>query len=100
MPTVTVPSGWRSKRALASGGRSTYLHIRSSAARDRAALERMCRYVLRPPLARARFERHPDGTVTVGMKRVFADGTAALRFTPAELVERLVHVGRGHEAAQ
>ena len=58
-------------------------------ARDRAALERMCRYVLRPPLARARFERNDDGTVTIGMKRIFADGTAALRFTPAELTERL-----------
>jgi hypothetical protein len=60
-----------------------------TAARVRVGLERMCRYVLRPPLARCRLERHDDGTVTLGMKRVFADGTAAFRFTAAELTERL-----------
>jgi hypothetical protein len=31
------------------------------AARDREGLERLCRYVLRPPLTRARMARRPDG---------------------------------------
>ena len=60
-----------------------------TAARDRHGLERLCRYVLRPPLARSRFERNDDGSVTVGLKRVFADGTAELRLSPLELTERL-----------
>ena len=45
--------------------------------------------MLRPPLARSRFERNDDGSVTVGLKRVFADGTGELRLSPLELTERL-----------
>jgi hypothetical protein len=56
---------------------------------DRPALERLCRYLLRPPLARARLREQPDGTLILGMKRAWSDGTTAIRLTPMELVEKL-----------
>ena len=59
-------------------------------ASDRSGLERLCRYLLRPPLAKARLERREDGMVMVGLKRVWSDGSTALLFTPLELTERLV----------
>ena len=59
-------------------------------ARDRAGLERLCRYILRPPLAKDRLQRRDDGNVVVGLERVWSDGTSALEFSPSELVERLV----------
>jgi hypothetical protein len=59
---------------------------------DRPALERLCRYVLRPPLARARLAERPDGSVVLTLKRPWSNGTTALVFTPAELVERLASI--------
>jgi hypothetical protein len=57
--------------------------------RDRARLERLCRYITRPPLANERLERLPDGRVRLELKRVWRDGTAALLFEPDELISRL-----------
>jgi hypothetical protein len=45
-------------------------------ARDRGGLERLARYVLRPPLAKARLQQRADGTVVLGLKRAWSDGTA------------------------
>lgn len=61
-------------------------------ASDRAGLERLCRYVLRPPLALGRLERLPDGRIRVGMKRVYSDGTGAIDLTPLEFVARLAAI--------
>ena len=63
-------------------------------AEDRAGLERLSRYVLRPPLAKARIERRADGTVRLGMKRAWWDGTLAFEFSPLEFVEKLAQNGR------
>ena len=66
------------------------LHAGASvAASDRAGLERLCRYLLRPPLAKGRLERKPDGTVVIGMKRAWSDGTTAIALSPSELCEKL-----------
>jgi len=62
-------------------------------ARDRAGLERLGRYLLRLPLAETSLTQEPDGSVVFEMKRAYADGTAALRFTPEELVSRLSLAG-------
>jgi hypothetical protein len=59
-------------------------------ANNREGLERLCRYILRPPLAKSRLERREDGTLVVGLKREWSDGTTALVFSPLEFVERLV----------
>ena len=55
------------------------------AASDRGGLERLCRYVLRPPLAVGRLERLDAGRVRMGMKRVWSDGTSAIALSPLEL---------------
>jgi Putative transposase len=59
------------------------------AAHDRAGLERLCRYVLRPPLAQERLRRRADGRVGLELKRAWHDGTRELVFEPLELLERL-----------
>jgi hypothetical protein len=45
-----------------------------------------------PPLAKTSLTQEADGSVVFEMKRAYADGTAALRFTPEELVSRLVAI--------
>jgi hypothetical protein len=42
------------------------------------------------PPTKDRLQRRDDGSVVVRLKRVWSDGTSALVFSPAELVERLV----------
>jgi hypothetical protein len=56
-------------------------------ANDRAGLERLCRYVLRPPFAQAR--QRGDGRVGLELKRAWHDGTRELVFEPLEFLERL-----------
>ena len=58
--------------------------------RDRQGLERLARYLCRPPLAKARLSRGPEGEVVLGLKRAWSDGTTELRFTPLAFLERLV----------
>ncbi len=60
------------------------------AAGDRVRLERLCRYLVRPPLGQQRLQRLRDGRVAVALQRPWADGTTHLVFTPAELLARLV----------
>jgi hypothetical protein len=59
-------------------------------ARDREGLERMARYLARPPIANDRLTRLDDGRVQLELKRPWRDGTTAFVFTPHELIERLV----------
>ena len=51
------------------------------AARDREGLQRLCRYVLRPPLARTRMSRRPDGLWVLTLRRPYSDGTTAFMFS-------------------
>jgi len=59
------------------------------AANDRAGLERLCRYVLRPPFAQARLRLRDDGRVALELKTAWHDGTRELLFEPLEFLERL-----------
>ena len=59
------------------------------AANDRAGLERLCRYVLRPPFAQDRLRLRGDGRVALELKRAWHDGTRELVFEPLEFLERL-----------
>jgi hypothetical protein len=96
-------AGKRARRLQVLGGKELALPPRCASfagyslhagvgfkATDRAGLERLCRYILRPPLAKDRLQRREDGSVEVGLKRVWSDGTSALVLSPSELVERLV----------
>jgi hypothetical protein len=58
-------------------------------ARDRAGLERLCRYLLRPPLAQERRRRRADGRVLVELRKAWRDGSTHLLFEPAEFLEKL-----------
>jgi Putative transposase len=49
---------------------------------DRAQLERLCRYVMRPPLSQDRLERRVDGRLELTLKNVWKDGTRALLLEP------------------
>ncbi|OFV98265.1 MAG: hypothetical protein A3H28_08045 [Acidobacteria bacterium RIFCSPLOWO2_02_FULL_61_28] len=57
--------------------------------RDRARLERLCRYALRPPIAADRLHLTADGQVILELRHRWADGTTQLLFEPVELLERL-----------
>jgi hypothetical protein len=56
---------------------------------DRARLEQLCRYLLRPPVAQDRLSLTADGRVLVALKSAWADGTSHLLFEPLELLEKL-----------
>lgn len=55
-------------------------------ARDRKGLERLCRYVARPPLAKPRLEERPDGGVRIQFKHPWSDGTEGIDLSRVELV--------------
>ncbi len=56
---------------------------------DRVGLERLCRYLVRPPLAQERLELLPDGRVGVTLAHPWSDGTCAFVFAPLEFLEKL-----------
>jgi len=58
-------------------------------ARDREGLERLARYLLRPPLALKRLSELPDGRLSLRLKRPWDDGTTHVLFEPLELLARL-----------
>jgi len=57
---------------------------------DRKGLERLCRYVSRPPLGRERLEEQPDGSILLRLKTPWSDGTAALQLCRSELLQRII----------
>jgi hypothetical protein len=59
-------------------------------ARDRRRLERLCRYVARPPLANDRLEEHPDGRLLLRLKTRWRDGTTHVLMERSELIDPLV----------
>jgi len=56
---------------------------------ERRKLERLCRYVARPPLALERLGRDGDGLVVHRLKRPFHDGTTEFVFEPLDFLARL-----------
>jgi len=58
-------------------------------ARDRRRLERLCRYVARPPLALDRLEELHDGRLAYRLKTPWRDGTTHVVMERRELLERL-----------
>ncbi|MCC6877752.1 MAG: transposase [Sandaracinaceae bacterium] len=83
-PPETAPR----KLAAQAGG----FDVHASAAvdgRDRKRLEHLCRYLLRPPLARERIELREDGRVVVRFRKPWRDGTRAVVMSPMDLCARL-----------
>jgi hypothetical protein len=78
-----------SPRVPQLGGMSLHAAV-AVPARDRRRLERLCRYVARPPLANERLEALPDGRLALRLKIRWRDGTSHIVMERSELIERLV----------
>jgi hypothetical protein len=78
-----------SPRVPAYGGMSLHAAV-GVPARDRRRLERLIRYVARPPLAHDRLEKRSDGQLTLRLKTRWRDGTTHILMERSELIERLV----------
>ena len=78
LPRLCAEDGWYSLHAG--------VRIRAHA---RDALERLCRYVARPPLSLKRLSRRDDGLLEVRLKTPWRDGTTHLVLSDDELVQRL-----------
>ena len=78
----------RGPRQAHLGGFDLHANVWVSA-HDRAGLERLSRYVLRPPFAQERLRRRSDGRVALELKTAWRDGTRELVFEPLEFLERL-----------
>ena len=59
-------------------------------ANDRDGLERLVKYLARPPIANDRLSELPDGRLTLVFKQPWRDGTTHVVFTPHELIEKLI----------
>jgi hypothetical protein len=58
-------------------------------ATDRVRLERLCRYVMRPPLAAGRLQILDPEHVAFDLKSVCSDGTYQILLSPQKLLEKL-----------
>jgi hypothetical protein len=71
---------------------------------DRAGLERVARYLMRPALAMERLTLRDDGLYEYGLRHAWRDGTTGIVLSPMELMEKLaalvplprVHLVRYH----
>ncbi len=55
-------------------------------ARERSKLERVCRYMARPPIAEERLSVDGDGLVVYELKHAFSDGTTHVLFEPVDFI--------------
>jgi hypothetical protein len=78
-----------SRRIPQHGGLSLHAGV-AVPTRDRRRLERLCRYVARPPLANERLEERPDGGLALRLKTRWRDGTSHILMARSELIDRLV----------
>jgi hypothetical protein len=65
------------------------LHAGVTVPGHRARLERLCRYVLRPPVTGDRLAVAADGRVVLRLRHPRTDGTTHVAFEPTALLERL-----------
>jgi hypothetical protein len=77
------------ERCAAVGGVSLHANV-DVPGQDRKRLERLCRYVTRPPVAAGRLTRLADGRLCYRLERRWRDGTSHVVFELLELLERLV----------
>jgi hypothetical protein len=76
-------------RCASLGGFSLHANTAvESGERDR--LEKLCRYIARPPIAEMRLYECSDGGIGYRFKKEWSDGTQAVYFTPLEFIEKLV----------
>ncbi|MDD4976602.1 MAG: transposase [Bacteriovorax sp.] len=57
---------------------------------QREGLERLCRYILRGPIAKDRISYDDSGKVRLKLKTPYSDGTTHLQFTPDQFIKRVI----------
>ena len=90
-------------RCVGIGGFSLHADV-SIRAHERERLEKLSRYIARPPVAETRLYRTQSGQIAYRVKRMWSDGTQALLFSPMEFMEKLaalipqprIHLARFH----
>lgn len=76
--------------AVRQAGYGFNLHARRATfAKDRIGLERMARYILRPPVAQDSLELTSDGKVFLHLKRTWSDGTTGVVFEAIDFISKL-----------
>jgi Putative transposase/Transposase zinc-binding domain len=73
---------------FASSGFSLHAATRIAGG-DKAGLERLCKYVSRPPLAHGSLQQLSDEEYAFKLKTPWSDGTTHLILSPMELIEKL-----------
>jgi hypothetical protein len=76
-------------RCVEFEGFNLHANVRIPAS-ERSRLERLCRYVGRPPLANERLGPLSDGRIGYRLKRPWSDGTTFVVFGRQALIEKLV----------
>jgi hypothetical protein len=79
------------KQCASSGWYSLHAGVRI-AAQDRPALDRLVRYILRPPLSHDRLSVREDGMLVLRLKTAWRNGTTALLLSGSELLQRLAAI--------
>jgi hypothetical protein len=102
----TVPEqDHRSENGLVANEAGFSLHAGVAiAGGEREKLEKICRYVARPPIALERLRFNDRGEVVYALKKPYSDGTTHIKMQPLELMEKLaalvprprVHLTRFH----
>lgn len=59
-------------------------------AENREGLERLCRYVMRGPIAKERIQYSGDGNVLLKLKTPYDNGTTHLKFSPDQFIKRVI----------
>ena len=85
---VDPARGRKTERVGESRGVNVHAEV-AVPAPDRARLERLCRYVCRPPIAQDRLEETASGKLRYRLKRPWRDGTVALVLEPLDLIARV-----------
>jgi hypothetical protein len=57
---------------------------------DRRRLERLCRYILSPPVSSERISRTQDGRIAYRLKRCWSDGTDVVYFSGLDFLSKLM----------
>ena len=76
-------------RCASLGGFSLHANTAVGAG-EKDRLEKLCRYVARPPIASMRLSEAQNGNIIYRFKKEWSDGTQAVSFTPQEFIEKLV----------
>lgn len=68
----------------------------SAKASQRDKLERLCRYIARPPIAMHRLSLTPDGNIRYELKTPYRDGTTHMVFEPLDFISKLAALIPAH----